>query len=150
MLKNTARKAGRTIAATLLCGLMAACSSIPLISGTDSANGDSRSAAGPAIPAAPEPNSQQADATPPPPPSGIPERALVGRSAGEIDELLGRPAFVSRQGHGELRRYTNNTCNLLVLLYPDNQGTRTARTIDSTSFYSTSAKPDIQSCLNGF
>ena len=89
------------------------------------------------------------------PPAHVAPRLLpgdfTGLDAANTDALLGQqPAAIIREGAGEIRRYANQQCNLLVILYPDGRGQRSVQTIESTSFYSGAAKPDLQTCLNGF
>lgn len=42
----------------------------------------------------------------------------MGANSSHIDQLLGAPDIVRREGEGELRLYRSSTCVLHVFLYP--------------------------------
>ncbi len=75
---------------------------------------------------------------------------LLGLEASQIDGLLGTPSFVRREGQGQFRRYDGQKCNLIVLLTRDASGRIVSTGLEAASFFSSSGKPDLQECLNGF
>jgi len=79
---------------------------------------------------------------------------LLGQNANDIDQLLGRPQFVRREGAGEFRRYANSECNLIVIFYPSDQGRTQSRpiatNINAAALFSGDHPPDLQTCLNQF
>ena len=105
------------------------------LAGCASTGADVKPAAGaPSLPAAPsKPMFLQAD--------------LMGRDAKALDDLLGAPALVRREGEGEFRRYGLADCALIVILYPDKAGKRAAAHLDSAATRSGEAKPDLDMCL---
>jgi len=135
-------------AAAMMMWALAGCasvSSLPLI-GNDRAD----SASAPIVTKAAEP------APGAPLPAPVPEprlRAsdLVGLTAASADAMIGQgPVGIIREGRGEIRRYTNQTCALLVILYPDDRNEPTVKSVESSSLFSSAGKPDLQSCLGGF
>ncbi len=96
--------------------------------------GEKPAAAAPALPAAPaKPAFVRSD--------------LMGRDAKGLDDLLGAPALVRREGEGEFRRYGLADCALIVILYPDQSGKRAAAHLDSAAIRSGEPKPDLDQCL---
>ncbi|MEE2690330.1 MAG: hypothetical protein VX640_02205 [Pseudomonadota bacterium] len=72
---------------------------------------------------------------------------LMGRDARALDELLGAPALVRREGEGEFRRYALADCALIVILYPNENGARAAAYLDSAATRSNEPKPNLDACL---
>ncbi|MEX0645268.1 MAG: hypothetical protein WD076_08155 [Parvularculaceae bacterium] len=108
--------------AALLAGLaLAACATI----------GERGSAAKPAAPG--KPAFTQAD--------------LIGLDAEAIDELLGTPALVRREGAGEFRRYALADCALIVILFANDEGAAAAAHLDAAAKSSSEEKPDLDLCL---
>ncbi len=52
---------------------------------------------------------------------------VLGRTAAEIDALLGAPALVRTEGAGEFRRYDLALCGLVVLLAAEDGADRVAK-----------------------
>ncbi|MEL6506353.1 MAG: hypothetical protein AAFR29_01845 [Pseudomonadota bacterium] len=76
---------------------------------------------------------------------------LFGADAQTTDALLGQqPVAVIREGSGEIRRYAGIDCMLLVILYPDNRGTRTVQAVEGSAARTSTLQTDTQTCLNGF
>lgn len=91
-------------------------------------------ASAPVLPAAPaKPMFLQAD--------------IMGRDAKALDDLLGAPALIRREGEGEFRRYALADCALIVILYPDETGKSAAAHLDSAAMRSGEPKPDLDQCL---
>lgn len=74
---------------------------------------------------------------------------LMAKSAGEVDELLGPPALVRREGAGEFRRYALARCALIAILYPDESGAVNVRQLDVASLVSDEKAPALEDCLAG-
>lgn len=74
-------------------------------------------------------------------------RDVMGKSAEELDSQFGKPALVRREGPGEFRRYALKDCSLIVILYPDDKGEKTAGFVDSSARASGADKPDLDACL---
>lgn len=74
-------------------------------------------------------------------------RDVMGKSAEELDKQFGAPALVRREGPGEFRRYGLKECSLIVILYPDDNGGKTAGFVDSAARAAGSEKPDLDACL---
>ncbi len=72
---------------------------------------------------------------------------ILGATSAEIDGLLGVPALTRREGDGEFRRYTLSQCELIVVLYPNDQGVRRAAHIDTAAKHSGLEKPVLSDCL---
>lgn len=72
---------------------------------------------------------------------------LMGREAKALDDLLGAPGLVRREGEGEFRRYALSGCALIVILYPNDRGKRAAAHLDSAAMRSGDPKPDLDACL---
>lgn len=72
---------------------------------------------------------------------------ILNAKSSDIDALLGPPALTRREGEGEFRRYTLKQCELIVVLYPDDDGARRATHIDTGAQHSGSAKPALAECL---
>lgn len=72
---------------------------------------------------------------------------LMGRDAKALDDLLGAPALIRREGEGEFRRYALADCALIIILYPDETGKSAAAHLDSAATRSGEAKPDLDQCL---
>lgn len=72
---------------------------------------------------------------------------LIGREAKALDDLLGAPGLVRREGEGEFRRYALSGCALIVILYPNDKGKRAAAHLDSAAMRSGDPKPDLDACL---
>lgn len=72
---------------------------------------------------------------------------VLGKSAGELDARFGAPALIRREGAGEFRRYTLSTCSLIVILYPNDKGEKTAGYADAAAKTADAAKPDLNACL---
>lgn len=71
----------------------------------------------------------------------------MGASPSDIDALLGPPALTRSEGEGEFRRYTLKQCELIIVLYPDDNGVRRAAHIDTAAQRSDAPKPDLSDCL---
>lgn len=71
----------------------------------------------------------------------------MGKSAEELDSQFGKPALVRREGPGEFRRYALKDCSLIVILYPDDKGEKTAGFVDSAARAAGADKPDLDACL---
>lgn len=74
-------------------------------------------------------------------------RDVMGKSAEELDKQFGAPALVRREGPGEFRRYALKECSLIVILYPDDNGQKTAGFVDSAARAAGAEKPDLHACL---
>jgi hypothetical protein len=74
-------------------------------------------------------------------------RDVMGKSAEELDKQFGAPALVRREGPGEFRRYALKECSLIVILYPDDNGQKTAGFVDSAARAAGAQKPDLNACL---
>lgn len=74
-------------------------------------------------------------------------RDVMGKSAEELDGQFGKPALVRREGPGEFRRYGLKECSLIVILYPDDKGEKTAGFVDSAARAADAEKPDLDTCL---
>lgn len=72
---------------------------------------------------------------------------ILGARASAIDELLGPPALVRREGEGEFRRYGLINCSLIVILYPDDNGAPTAAHVEAAALTAGADKPDPAECL---
>ena len=109
--------------------------SMAILAGCASTGADVKPAANaPSLPAAPaNPMFVQSD--------------LMGRDAKALDDLLGAPALVRREGEGEFRRYGLADCALIVILYPDEAGKRAASHLDSAATRSGEETPDLDKCL---
>lgn len=74
-------------------------------------------------------------------------RDVMGKSPEQLDKQFGAPGLVRREGPGEFRRYGLKACSLIVILYPDDNGQKTAGFVDSAARESGAPKPDLDSCL---
>lgn len=74
-------------------------------------------------------------------------RDVMGKTPQELDKQFGAPALVRREGPGEFRRYTLKACSLIVILYPDDKGEKTAGFVDSAAREADAAKPNLDACL---
>lgn len=74
-------------------------------------------------------------------------RDVMGKSAEELDSQFGKPALVRREGPGEFRRYGLKECSLIVILYPDDKGEKSAGFVDSAARAAGAPKPDLDACL---
>jgi len=72
---------------------------------------------------------------------------FIGLGAEALDERLGKPALVRREGAGEFRRYALADCALIVILYPNDQGSVAAAHLDAAAKSSGEEKPDLDRCL---
>ncbi len=72
---------------------------------------------------------------------------IAGRDAKALDKLLGAPALTRKEGVGEFRRYAFESCALIVILYPDEKGALTAKTVEAAAKISGEPKPDLGLCL---
>lgn len=72
---------------------------------------------------------------------------ILGRDAPALDAMLGPAALIRREGEGEFRRYPLAACSLIVILYPDEKGVRSAGHIDAAARASGEDKPDLDLCL---
>lgn len=72
---------------------------------------------------------------------------ILDATVSDIDALLGPPALTRREGEGEFRRYSLKQCELIVILYPDDNGAQRATHIDTAAQHSGSAKPALSECL---
>ncbi|MBT8472479.1 MAG: hypothetical protein HKN14_11885 [Marinicaulis sp.] len=68
-------------------------------------------------------------------------------SAADLDRLLGPPALTRREGAGEFRRYSLSTCNLIIILYPDENGRSRVAEIDAAPRRADDEKPTADECL---
>lgn len=60
-------------------------------------------------------------ALPPPPAPGEP-MGYIGLSAGKLRTAFGAPAFVRKDGTGEIWRYDAASCRAFFFFYPDDSG----------------------------
>lgn len=123
----------RAIGATCLSALLlAACATSQTATGGPSANPASRTKIDPA-----KPIFARAD--------------VLGKSAGEIDARLGPPQLTRIEGPGEYRRYALAGCNLIVVLYPDEQAAASAAPrsthIEAAAKRANDPAPDLDACL---
>ncbi len=76
---------------------------------------------------------------------------VIGKSAKEIDERLGPPQLTRIEGPGEYRRYALAACNLVVILYPEEQAGpgREARSthVEAAAKRANDPRPDLDACL---
>jgi hypothetical protein len=72
---------------------------------------------------------------------------IEGKTADDLDALLGAPQLLRVEGAGEFRRYMLADCALLVILYPDEKGIKRAAEIDAGALRSGDEKPDLDLCL---
>ncbi len=75
---------------------------------------------------------------------------FTGQPAAKVDALLGAPGFVRNESRGQYRRYANSLCNLVVILYPENGGMPTVRSLHASRRQSGDPQPQLQDCLNAF
>ncbi|MEM8936940.1 MAG: hypothetical protein AAGC77_11085 [Pseudomonadota bacterium] len=64
-----------------------------------------------------------------------------------VDERLGAPALTRKEGDGEFRRYSLETCNLIVIFYPDELGVVRAAHVDATARSVNQDAPSVKDCL---
>jgi hypothetical protein len=72
---------------------------------------------------------------------------IEGKTADDLDALLGAPDLLRIEGAGEFRRYMLADCALLVILYPDEKGIKRAAEIDAGALRSGEEKPNLDVCL---
>ncbi len=72
---------------------------------------------------------------------------IEGKTAAELDQLLGAPALARSEGSGEFRRYTLTQCALLVVLFPGEDGVKRAAKVDAGALKSDEEKPELKQCL---
>ncbi len=72
---------------------------------------------------------------------------IKNKDAAALDALLGAPDLARVEGEGEFRRYMLSDCALIVILFPDNEGTKRAAQIDAGALVSGAEKPDVDACL---
>jgi len=76
---------------------------------------------------------------------------LLGLSPLQLDQLLGTPALVNNSGgDGQLHRYDNNKCNLIILMRRDASGHMVSDSMRASQKNSSEQRPLLQDCLNGF
>ena len=78
---------------------------------------------------------------------GFKRDEIFGKTAATLDNLLGAPALVRREGDGEFRRYSLAKCGLIVILYPEGGREPKVTHLDATARNSSEPKPDVDSCL---
>lgn len=102
-----------------------------------------------AVSCASAPDEPVAVVAPPAPEGPVYQLAdILGAVADDIDELLGEPALVRREGAGEFRRYGLKTCSLIVILYPDETTQMpVAAHVEATALHANEAKPAPEMCL---
>lgn len=85
------------------------------------------------------------------PPSGraYVESEFAGRTASEIDALLGTPALSRREGEGEFRRYDFVRCAFILVLYPDEAGVVRVNDLYAGAKSTGGDAPDLEHCLAG-
>lgn len=88
---------------------------------------------------------QKAPAEPPAP--AFQMQDILGAKPSDIDALLGPPALTRVEGEGEFRRYTLKECELIIVLYPNDEGGKRATHIDTAARRSGMNKPDLSDCL---
>ena len=74
---------------------------------------------------------------------------VMQKTAADLDETLGEAALVRREGKGEFRRYAMAKCELIIILYPDDDGRMAAAHLDAAAKTSEEPKPDLDACLAG-
>ena len=72
---------------------------------------------------------------------------IAGKEVADLDALLGAPDLTRSEGEGEFRRYSLAGCALLVILYPDEKGSRRAASVTAGALNSGEGKPDLDLCL---
>lgn len=72
---------------------------------------------------------------------------FMGRTAEDIDRMLGPAGLVRREGEGEFRRYALDDCMLVVILYPDETGRSAARRLDAVAKVTGDPAPELSQCL---
>ncbi len=72
---------------------------------------------------------------------------IEGKAGDELDALLGAPDLVRLEGAGEFRRYMLADCALMIILYPDDKGTKRTAKIDAGALSVGDDKPDLDRCL---
>lgn len=72
---------------------------------------------------------------------------IDGKSAADLDALLGAADLARVEGEGEFRRYALAQCSLLIILYPDEKGVRRASSVSAGALGSADAPPDLDACL---
>ena len=75
--------------------------------------------------------------------------ALLGAAPRELEKLLGQPSLTRREGRGEFRRYAMDRCNLIVILFPDDDGETRVVHLDAAARESGAEKPKLDDCLAG-
>ena len=86
-------------------------------------------------------------------PSAAPSRPIYrladieGRTAAEINAVLGAPGLVRREGRSEFRRYDLAACAIIAIVMPDGEGAMRARTIEASALRNGEEKPDLAACL---
>ena len=81
--------------------------------------------------------------------SSVRESDIMGALPARLDEILGPPALIRREGPGEYRRYSRGGCNLIVILYPDDLGRARVTHLDATSSSSARGPVSLEACLRG-
>jgi hypothetical protein len=74
---------------------------------------------------------------------------LMGAGASRIDQLLGTPEIVRREGQGELRLYRSPYCVLHVFLYP-HSGVYQATHIEARVNNTRQSPAQIERCVASF
>jgi len=74
---------------------------------------------------------------------------VMHKTAADLDKTLGEAALVRREGKGEFRRYAMARCELIVILYPGDDGRMAATHLDAAAKTSEESKPDLDACLAG-
>jgi hypothetical protein len=72
---------------------------------------------------------------------------IAGKAGADIDALLGAPDLMRIEGAGEFRRYSLADCALIIILYPDDNGTKRATQIAASALKAGEPKPDLDQCL---
>lgn len=74
---------------------------------------------------------------------------VMGLEAGALDSLLGPASLIRREGAGEFRRYAFTRCELIIILYPDENGASSVRQLEAAAKNSGEEKPNLDDCLAG-
>lgn len=76
-------------------------------------------------------------------------RDFEGRTAAEIDSLIGTPALSRREGRGEFRRYDFERCSFMMVLVPDGRGINRVGTLYAGALSADAENPSLKECLAG-
>lgn len=74
-------------------------------------------------------------------------KEIENRSLSEIEAVLGAPDLTRVEGEGAFHRYDLAACGVVIVFYPDSQGSRFAQHIEAVSSVAGEEAPDLDACL---